>query len=297
MELVSSVERRVELLRALGAGRGDRDPVHARDGGAGARGLRSRAPGGAATSSSPARTSASAPAAAAIDGSLEQLGYEVEVVSGLAGVSSSEIRRRAARGRPRGRGCAARSAVRARRHRRPRRPARGDARLPDRQPRPRSGPARAAVRDLRGCRPADGRGQALSGGDLDRHESALRRAASGGSSRTCSTSRATSTASGSWSRSGSVSATRQVFGSESELVEQIARDVERTRAAVRPGVSTSGKARSVPASPRVARRSRPRDEADAAEVVMLGRPAADGAARRFEPLERVLVDPGFRVHE
>ena len=53
----------------------------------------------------------------------------------------------------------------------------------------------------------------------------------------------------------------------------------------------------MPASPRIPGRARPRDEADAAEVVMLGRPAPDGAARRFEPLERVLVDPGFSVHE
>ena len=105
---------------------------------------------------------------------LRELGYDVQPVPPLAGVSSSEIRRLHPRRRSRRRGGAAGAAVRARRHRRPRRPARGDARLPDRQPRPRSGAAHPALRDLRRRGPPTA-SAALSSGDLDRHESALRR--------------------------------------------------------------------------------------------------------------------------
>ena len=57
---------------------------------------------------------------------------------------------------------------------------------------------------------------------------------SAASSRTCSTSRAISTAGASSSRSGSGFATRRSSPREAELVAQIGRDVEATRAAVRP---------------------------------------------------------------
>ena len=54
------------------------------------------------------------------------------------------------------------------------------------------------------------------------------------SRRTCSTSTATSTGSASRSSCGSACATSDAFGSEAELVEAIAADVEAARAAVRP---------------------------------------------------------------
>ena len=135
-----------------------------------------------------------------------------------------------ARGRRPGGRAPARSPAGGRRDRRPGRPARGDARLPDGEPRGRSRPARAALRDLRRRRRS-----AIA----RRSRSARTRttaARSGGSSRTCSTSRATSTAGGSSSSCGSGCATSRSFESEQALVDQIARDVEATRQATRPGL-------------------------------------------------------------
>ena len=104
-------------------------------------------------------------------------------------------------GRGRTGGAAARPPAGGRGDRRRRRRAGRHARLPDRESLRRSRAARARVRHLRGRRRRAARR------DLDRDESTLRRATSGASRRSCSTSRATSTGAGSSSSSGSGCAT------------------------------------------------------------------------------------------
>ena len=132
-----------------------------------------------------------------------------------------------ARGRGAGGGAPARPAARARRHRRRRRPARRHARLSDGEPRGRAGAARAAYGIYAGS--ALGHRAAISigtnphyGGEERRIEPHL------------------------LDFEGDLYGTRlvvelwerlrdeQVFESEQELVDQIARDVEATREAVRP---------------------------------------------------------------
>ena len=205
VELLTTLERRLELLEEAGVERRARRGVHAGAPAAHARGVRRALPprDRASRSSSPARTSASAFAARAISRSSSGSGSTWSSSPELPGVSSTAIRAALADGDVDERGRDARPAVRARRRRRRRRPAGRDARLPDGEPPARAGSRVPAVRDLRRLRPRASRG------DLDRDESALRRHRSGESSRTSSTSTAISTASGSSSSCGSGFATRR----------------------------------------------------------------------------------------
>ena len=153
------------------------------------------------------RASGSAAGVAATSTLLERLGFDVRARAARRG---RVVDRRSASCSHegdvgRGRGCSARppeveGIVVARR------PARRHARLPDREPRRRR---RTCSCPRSASTPARRSG---TGGDLDRHESALRRRRSGGSRRSCSTSTATSTGSGSSSSSGSGSATRRRSG-------------------------------------------------------------------------------------
>ena len=141
---------------------------------------------------------------------------------------------------------------------------------------------------------------AVPSGDLDRHESPLRRQRApdraaparlrGRPLRPAARGRAVGAA-----------ARRAGVRERGELVAQIARDVERARAPPfarpEPAPESSAAARRVPTPPRIACRAASGDQADSAEVVVLRRPAPNWPARRFELRERVLVDPGLRVHE
>ena len=134
-----------------GRRRDGRGRVHARDGAARAGGVRRRAPRPGARWSSRARTSASARKRRGDLELLERLGLEVRVGAAARGrVSSSQIRHGSTRRRARRRracwagrpsSTASSCPATARRH----------ARLPDREPRARPAPARAALRHLRGA--------------------------------------------------------------------------------------------------------------------------------------------------
>ena len=132
---------------------------------------------------------------------LRGLGFDARAVPFLEGVSSTEIRELLHEGDMAAAAGRARAAAGGRGHRRRRGRARRHARLPDREPLGRRASARSRLRHLRR------RGARDAGRDLDRHESRTTEAWSGRSRRSCSTSRATSTVSGSWSSSGSASAT------------------------------------------------------------------------------------------
>ena len=247
VELLATLERRLELLAGSGSRRRSSSSSRpssprstpeefARD--VPARDRRAR-------SSSPARGSASAGGATGDLELLRALGLEAREVPLVAGrlVDADPP----ARARRRGRAAAA-----------PARPAargRGDRRRAATSAAARSGSRRRTCASTVGCScPASGSTRARSATTAPRSRSASTRttaAPSGGSRRSCSTSRATSTAGGSWSSSGSGCATSASFESEAELVAQIARDVEQTRNAVRPGklepndARRSGRARPV----------------------------------------------------
>ena len=107
--------------------------------------------------------------------------------------------------------------------------ARRHARLPDREPAHRPEPARPRLRHLRGA--------ASTTAPRSRSASTPTTAAPSAASRpSCSTSRATSTAGGSWSSSGSACATRRPSRAKPSSIAQIDRDVEATRAATRPSI-------------------------------------------------------------
>ena len=230
VELLATLERRLELLAAAGvedvlvvefspeiAGLEPEEFAQQYLLGIGRAGRRRRhgvplrqAPGGRSASSS------------------ASLGLDARQVPLVEGVSSTRIRQLAARRRRRGRGTPARPAARGGRDGRRRRPARRHARIPDGEPRGRSRRARAGLRDLR-----RGRRRAPCG-DLDRRQSRT----------TAARERRIEAYLLDWT--GDLYGDRLVvelwrrlrderaFESEAELVAQIARDVEETRAAHRP---------------------------------------------------------------
>ena len=167
---------------------------------------------------------------------LRRLGFEVPHVQLVEGVSSSRIRERLGAGDVAG---AATLLGRPPELEGPVVP--GDQRggtlgYPDREPGGRPRDPRTRVRHLR-RRGATARRRAARPSTAPRSRSASTRTtavSSGGSRRSSSTSTATSTAARCASSSGSGSRDERSFGSEAELVEQIARDVEATRAASRP---------------------------------------------------------------
>ena len=184
---------------------------------------------------------------------LRSLGHEVRVVPRLAGVlvvrdqASAPRGRRARRRQPPG------ASAGARRRRRARRPARRHARLSrpptSRSTRACSCRATASTRAPRAVRTA-----AVPRGDVDRHEPALRRP---GAADRAVPARLRGRPVRQrlvvelWERLRD----ERAFASEQELVDQIARDVERTRAVSRPSeTATSGSAawplrRGSPAAP------------------------------------------------
>ena len=160
---------------------------------------------------------------------LGELGFEIlEVVAGPGRVVLGDPRR-AARGRRRRGGSAARAAVRARRHRRRRRPARRHARLPDREPRARAAPRRAprtgsTPARRSGTAPRSRSGRTRTTAALERRIEPFLLDFDGdlyGKRLVVEV----------WERLRD----EAVFASEEELVAQIGRDVEATRAATRPG--------------------------------------------------------------
>ena len=230
VELLSTLERRLELLDAARRRGHARGRVHARA-------RSSRAPRSSSRptcSRSAPRRSPRARASASARGRegdlalCERLGLRTLVVPLVPGVSSTRdppARRR--RRRPRGR-AAPRAAARGRGDRRLRRRARRHARLPDREPARRPLAARPGVRDLRG------RGARPPRGGLDRRQSALRRRRTADRGLPARLRGRPLRPQRSWSSSGSGCATRPSSTREAALVEQIARDVEATRAAVPP---------------------------------------------------------------
>ena len=159
---------------------------------------------------------------------LERLGYEVLPVPLLEGVSSTEIRRSPARGRRAGGRAAARPPAGAGRDRRRRRPARRHARLPDGEPGGRAGRCSCPAYGIY-AGAALGHRAAISigtnphyGGEERRIEPYLLDFEGDLYGRRLVVEL--------WERLRD----EQVFESEQELIDQIARDVEATRKAVRP---------------------------------------------------------------
>ena len=234
--------------RRGGDRRGARGRVRPRVLAARARGVRGAGPARRSEprSWSPGRTSASARAARATWRLLRGLGIDARAVPLVEGVSSSRIRDLAARRRDRARGQAARPAAGGRRAR--------SSRATRAAARSGSRPRTCASIRACSCR-RTGSTRARRSTTARRSRSARTRttaAPSGASRPTCSTSRATSTGERLvvqlWRRLRD----EAQFESEEELVAQIARDVEETRAAEPPGLPSARAAplrRGSPAQP------------------------------------------------
>ena len=178
-----------------------------------------------------------------------------------------QIRERARAGDVEGAAAAPRPAGRGRGHRRHRRRPRRNARLPDREPRRPPRAARARRTASTPARPSTTAPPSRSA------RTRTTEAANGASRRSCSTTRETSTASGSSSSSGAASATS-------------APSTARTSSSPRSPTTSSSRAApqgppegshdaSGAASTRISRDAGPRDDADAAEVVVSLRPGSD----------------------
>ena len=261
VELITTLERRLELLADAGAEATLVAVVHDGADGARARGVRRALPagdrrrGGRRGGGLPLRRQAARRSRAARTARLRDPRGRGRARRLVVCDSARTARRRRRR-----RSGDARPAVRARRDRRRRRSARRHARVPDREPGARASPRLPALRHLRRLRRS---GTALPSRSARTRTTA---APSAGSSRTCSTSTATSTASGSSSRSGRGSATRRCSRPRRS-------SSPRSAATSRRPVPPSGRRSPDPHAPG-ARATRPRSSSASGLTTPIGAPAA-----------------------